>query len=179
VLATGVLVHAEEITALRASLRRQKQAHARHGDCPIGRGGNWGPDQGPGDRQGARPPAILCDCSHVADPTRLRLGRIFHTPALTHLHLVVLAARDYDGGLSCSEVGLTYDIETIARHLKAGVTRMWGHLTTSEAANASEAHYRATSAEMASDRIDKVQRKAREEKPGVRWSPDEGSIFGD
>jgi hypothetical protein len=101
----------------------------------------------------------------MTDPTRSPLGRIFHTPTLTHLHLVVLAARDYDGGLSCSEVGLMYDIETIARHLKAGVTHMWATLTTSEAANASEAHYRATSAKMASDLIDKAQRKGREGKP--------------
>jgi hypothetical protein len=95
------------------------------------------------------------------------------------LHLVLLAARDYDGGLSCSEVGLMYDIETVARHLKAVVTRMWANLTTSEGANASEARYRATSAKMASDLIDKARRKAREGRPGVRPPPDEGSIFGD
>jgi hypothetical protein len=75
---------------------------------------------------------------------------------------VVLAVSAYDGRLSCSEVGLMYDTETIARHLKAGVARIWANLTTSEAANASEAHYLATSAKMASDRIDKAQRKARE-----------------
>jgi hypothetical protein len=51
-----------------------------------------------------------------------------------------------------SQVGLVYDIETIARRLKASVTRMWATLTTPEAANASEAHYRATSAMMAADR---------------------------
>jgi hypothetical protein len=72
-----------------------------------------------------------------------------------------------------------YNIETIARRLKAGVTRMWATLTTSEAANASEAHYRATSAKMAADLIDKEQRKAQEGKPGVRPPPDEGSLFGD
>jgi hypothetical protein len=66
----------------------------------------------------------------------------------------------------------------IARHLKAGVTRMWANLTTLEAANASEAHYRATSAKIASDLIDKAQRKAQEGKPGVK-PPDERSIFGD
>jgi hypothetical protein len=65
------------------------------------------------------------------------------------------------------------------RCLKAGVTRMWATLTTSEAANASETRYRATSAKMAADLIDKAQRKAREGKPGVRPAPDEGSIFGD
>jgi hypothetical protein len=95
------------------------------------------------------------------------------------LHLVAFAAQDYVGALSSSEVGLVYDIETIARRLKAGVTRMWATLTTSEAANASEAHYRATSAKMAADLIDKEQRKAREEKPGVRAPADEGSLFGD
>jgi hypothetical protein len=42
------------------------------------------------------------------------------------LHLVVLAARDYGGGLSRSQVGLMYDTETIARHLKAGIARMVG-----------------------------------------------------
>jgi hypothetical protein len=42
-----------------------------------------------------------------------------------------------------SDVGLVYDIETIAQRLKASVTRMWATLTMSEAAKASEAHYRA------------------------------------
>jgi hypothetical protein len=78
------------------------------------------------------------------------------------------------------------DTETTAGYLKAvadalkdGVDRVWAKLTTSEAANASEAHYRATSAKMASDLIEKAQRKAREGKPGVRPPPDEGSLFGD
>jgi hypothetical protein len=110
---------------------------------------------------------------------RSRLGRIFRTPATTHRHLVALAARAYGGSLSCSKVGLMYDIETVARHLKAGVTRMWANLTTSEAANASDAHYRATSAKMAADRIDKAQRKAREGKPEVRLPSDKGPLFGD
>jgi hypothetical protein len=90
------VVQEEEVTALWPSLRLQKQAHARHGDCAIGGGGNWGPDQGLW-RQGA---------SHVADPTRSWLGRIFHTLATTHRHLVALAARAYGGSLSCSKVGL-------------------------------------------------------------------------
>jgi hypothetical protein len=101
----------------------------------------------------------------VTDPTRSPQGRIFHTPALTHLHLAVLAAATYDGGLSCSEVGLMYDTETIAQHLKAGVARMWANLTTSEAAKAYETRYQAGAAKMAADRIDKAQRKAREGKP--------------
>jgi hypothetical protein len=66
---------------------------------------------------------------------------------------------------SCSEVGPTYDAETIARHLKAGVARMWANLTTSEAAAASEARCQAGAAMIASDLIDKAQRKAREGKP--------------
>jgi hypothetical protein len=72
-----------------------------------------------------------------------------------------------------------YDIEAVARHLKAGVARMWANLTTSKAAHASETHYRATSAKIASGLIDKTQRKAREKKPGVTPPPDEDSIFGD
>jgi hypothetical protein len=55
-----------------------------------------------------------------------------------------------------------YDTETTARHLKAAVASIWAKLTTSRAANASEAHYRATSAKMEADRIDKAQKKARE-----------------
>jgi hypothetical protein len=81
---------------------------------------------------------------------------------------VVLAAATYVGSLSCFEVGLMNDTETIARHLKAGVARIWAKLTTSESANASEAHYQATSAKMEADRVDKAQRKWRE---GVDATP--------
>jgi hypothetical protein len=58
-----------------------------------------------------------------------------------------------------------YDTENIARHLKAGVARMWANLTTSAAAEASEARYQAAAAKIASDLFDKAQRKAREGKP--------------
>ncbi len=86
-----------------------------------------------------------------------------------------LAASTYDGGLSCSEADLMYDTETIARHLKAGVARMWANLTTSERAAASEARYQAGAAKIASDLNDKAQqRKAREGKP----PSDEGSPTG-
>jgi hypothetical protein len=59
------------------------------------------------------------------------------------------------------------------------VARTWANLTTSKPANASEAQYRATSAKMASDLINKTQMKAREGEAGVRRKLDEGSIFGD
>jgi hypothetical protein len=89
---------------------------------------------------------------------------------------VVREASNYGGRLSCSEVAFMY---AIARHLKAGATRMWANLTTSAAANASEAHYRATSAKIASDLFNKSQKQAREGKPGVRPPLDDSSIFGD
>jgi hypothetical protein len=72
-----------------------------------------------------------------------------------------------------------YDTETVARHLKSGGARMWANLTTSAAAKASESRYQASAAKMASDLIDKAQRKGREGKPGVRPPADEGSLFGD
>jgi hypothetical protein len=65
-------------------------------------------------------------------------------------------------GLSCFKVGLMYDTETIARHLKAGVASIWAKLTSSEAANASDAHYRATSAKIEADQMDRAQRTWRE-----------------
>jgi hypothetical protein len=68
-----------------------------------------------------------------------------------------------------------YDTETTARHIKAGVARMWANLTTSVAAKAYETRYRAAAAKMASDRADKAQRMAREGKPEVRPPSDEGS----
>lgn len=71
-----------------------------------------------------------------------------------------------------------YHTQTIARHLKAGIARMWANLTTSEAATASEARYRASNAKMASDRIDKAQRMAREVKPEVRPPSNEGPLGG-
>lgn len=86
------------------------------------------------------------------------------TPATTHWSLVTLAARAYGGGPSCFRGGLLYDTENIARHLKAGVARMWANLTRS-AAEASEALYQAAAAKIASNLFDKAQRKAQEEKP--------------
>ena len=52
---------------------------------------------------------------------------------------------------------LMYDTETIARHLKASVARMWANLTTSESATAYEARYQASAAKIASDLINKAQ----------------------
>jgi hypothetical protein len=151
--------------------------HARHPSATLAahtsRRGRRGAGRVIAEQEGPRVAAAL------DDPPRSPSGADIHTPALTHLHLVAFAAQDYVGALSSSEVGLVYDIETIARRLKAGVTRMWATLTTSEAANASEAHYRATSDKMAADLIDRERRKAREEKPGVRPPADEGSLFGD
>jgi len=67
-----------------------------------------------------------------------------------------------------------YDIATVARNLKASVARMWTKLTTSEAARAYEARYQASAAKIASDLIDRAQRKAREGKP----PSDEGFPIG-